>query len=260
MWKEEEYEVEVFRGRFQASAFQLEKLLREISSRFPAPNVLGYTSMKKSATAYDFSFYNEAIEDETYLGFVEIIPSEDTSIETVEVGIISRYRLLELWKVFWFQLRKSYIEVPLNPDQDYMIVIQDSVYASNLSCSPEQVIPADTILSEPIGDQTPPPEKNAANNVEEKISNTSQMKAYYKDYNPETARAILVAIPNAWKENQRMGRRWGPGIIAKKVNLAPAVTSRYLAAFKKAGITEIVHEGKTIPIPHNFRTNLISES
>lgn len=75
------------------------------------------------------------------------------------------------------------------------------------------------------------------------------MRQQYQDYSVDTAEEIIKNLRKAWEERRRWSSPWGPGIIADYSTKTPETISRYLGAFKKAGIDNI--DG--IEIPHRFK-------
>jgi len=73
---------------------------------------------------------------------------------------------------------------------------------------------------------------------EGELPDVETMKRYYRDYNPETAKRILNALPKAWELKETHGGRWGRGMIAKCIPIAPGTISHYLTAFREAGLRE----------------------
>lgn len=71
---------------------------------------------------------------------------------------------------------------------------------------------------------------------EGELPDVETMKRYYPDYNPETAKDILNALPKAWEIKEAHGGRWGPGMIAQYVMVEKGTISHYLTAFRKAGL------------------------
>jgi hypothetical protein len=87
--------------------------------------------------------------------------------------------------------------------------------------------------------------------MKRKLLDKRIMKQHYADYSPETAKALLLAIPKAWEKCSYEDARWGPGMIAKLSPLTSPTVGRYLKAFKAAGLTNM----GDIPIPHSSRTS-----
>lgn len=76
------------------------------------------------------------------------------------------------------------------------------------------------------------------------------MRKYYKYYSIDTAEEIIRNLNKAWGERRRFNARWGPGLLSRYSKKKPETISRYLGAFRKAGIDKI----KGIPIPHTFKS------
>ena len=71
---------------------------------------------------------------------------------------------------------------------------------------------------------------------EGELPDLETMKRYYRSYNPETAKEILNALPEARKEWEAVGGRWGSEIIAKQLMIKKGTVSHYLTAFRMAGL------------------------
>jgi len=80
---------------------------------------------------------------------------------------------------------------------------------------------------------------NAA--IQALISDTQAMSKHMSSssYNPVTARAIKDAISQAWDLYTEEAGRWGPGKVARIASVNRDTISRYVNAWKKAGITKI---------------------
>ena len=89
------------------------------------------------------------------------------------------------------------------------------------------------------------------NNIYSILLDEEIMRQHYKYYSVETAEEIIRNLQSAW-EKRRSFRTWGPSAIAYYSENAPETISRYLGAFKKAGIDEI--DG--IKIPHRFKDRI----
>jgi len=96
--------------------------------------------------------------------------------------------------------------------------------------------PGKTIRRRTTVPLNPPPTKPPLKEGE--LPDVETMKQYYRDYNPETAKRILNVLPKAWEIKETQGGRWGPGMIAQCIPIAPGTISHYLVAFRKAGLRE----------------------
>ena len=91
--------------------------------------------------------------------------------------------------------------------------------------------------------------------IDRLLSDRRTMRRYFKDYEPDTAKKIIAAIPEAWESYKDAGGQWGPQYIAKQLTYVGSTTvGRYLRAFKEAGITET----NGIEIPHRRRKNPVN--
>jgi len=94
--------------------------------------------------------------------------------------------------------------------------------------------PGKTIRRRSTVTLNPPP--TAPPLKEGELPDVETMKQYYPSYNPETAKEILNVLSEARKEWERVGGRWGPGVIAQKMMIKKGTVSHYLSAFRMAGL------------------------
>jgi hypothetical protein len=106
--------------------------------------------------------------------------------------------------------------------------------------SPENVPVAETSLPEGITQQ---PEDG----IPEILKDVPVMKGYYKDYTLSAAMQIAKVLPEAYRawEKETTGHRWSASIIAQSAAMARETVSRYLSAFRKAGVTKV--NGTPVP-------------
>ncbi len=113
-------------------------------------------------------------------------------------------------------------------------------------------------MLEPPDDEAPPATHQeplqdvTVEQAKQLVSDRNTMLQYMpkrRGYDPDTAIAIVSAIPTAW--TNLFAGQWGPGCIAKacRRRVTAGTVGRYLKAFVARGITRI--EG--IEIPHRFR-------
>lgn len=71
------------------------------------------------------------------------------------------------------------------------------------------------------------------------IFDVQKMKVFYLGYNVNTAKAVIDKLPMAWNLYAHEGGRWGPAFVEKAGGVVRGTASRYLNAFKKAGLTQL---------------------
>jgi len=77
------------------------------------------------------------------------------------------------------------------------------------------------------------------------LFDVSTMKKFYPKYNPETARAIVRALPRAFYDWRTTGGEWGPRWVAQHAHLNQDTAGRYFKAWRAAGYQVIGF----IPVP-----------
>jgi len=106
-------------------------------------------------------------------------------------------------------------------------------------------------LTDPLSDWlSPKKEMPPAADPLEILEDMEEMRKHYRDYNLQTAKDVVKAIPRAWDQYSLEYGRWGPGCVARYCNCASTTVGRYLKAFWLAGI----HYIDGIPIPYTPRS------
>lgn len=72
------------------------------------------------------------------------------------------------------------------------------------------------------------------------LLNGKEMKQYYKDYSPQSAKTIIESLPHAERKAEAQSKTLTVTILAKEMGYELETVSRYLGAFKKAGFYELL--------------------
>jgi hypothetical protein len=82
------------------------------------------------------------------------------------------------------------------------------------------------------------------------LNDIPRLKKIFRNYNAETAKAIILAIPKGYLLYKTDGGRWGPDKISKESNFNPTTIGRYLDVFRKLGIVKIDEIDLPIKMSH----------
>ena len=175
--------------------------------------------------------------DATLLGTLDLTFSGDNKLGVVGWCKKDEYRAY--WMTFWGELHKYFF-----PDID-----EFEMDSSNTLLSPHGKISSS---------YDHPPKDVIIADLEKYtwIDDINRAKVFLKSYNPITAKAILKAIPIAFRDlDSAEHKRWGSGIIARSALFNPTTVGRYLDVFRKLGIERI--DGINLPpkTSHNNQKN-----